>query len=167
MIRIQEILDQVAANNANADLQLIQRAYVFAAQAHAGQTRLSGEPYLSHPLAVAFTLSAMGFDEPTVAAGLLHDTVEDTSVTLEDLAEIFPAEVVNAVRLLTHDKGTDYDDYVREIRNDPVAKAVKTADLMHNSDPARLALADVTPEKRLRLSETYARAKRILAGADE
>lgn len=60
MIRIQEILDKVAANNQNADLELIQKAYVFAATAHAGQTRLSGEPYLSHPLAVADTLAEMG-----------------------------------------------------------------------------------------------------------
>jgi len=67
MIRIQEILDKVAANNHDANLELIQKAYVFAATAHAGQTRLSGEPYLSHPLAVAYTLADMGFDEPTVA----------------------------------------------------------------------------------------------------
>ena len=71
MIRIQEILDKVSAGNPNADLELIQRAYVFAATAHAGQTRLSGEPYLSHPLAVASILAGMGFDEPTIAAGLL------------------------------------------------------------------------------------------------
>ena len=83
MIRIQEILDKVSANNKNANLELIRHAYVYAATAHAGQTRLSGEPYLSHPLAVASTLAEMGFDEPTVAAGLLHDTVEDTKATIE------------------------------------------------------------------------------------
>lgn len=97
MIRIQEILDKVAANNQNADLELIQRAYVFAATAHAGQTRLSGEPYLSHPLAVADTLAEMGFDEPTVAAGLLHDTVEDTKATIEEMDENFGEEVADIV----------------------------------------------------------------------
>ena len=89
MIRIQEILDKVAANNHDANLELIQKAYVFAATAHAGQTRLSGEPYLSHPLAVAYTLADMGFDEPTVAAGLLHDTVEDTGTTIEEIDDKF------------------------------------------------------------------------------
>ena len=97
MIRIQEILDKVAAKNKDANLELIQKAYVFAAAAHAGQTRLSGEPYLSHPLAVADTLADMGFDEPTVAAGLLHDTVEDTSVTIDDIAENFGDEVADIV----------------------------------------------------------------------
>ena len=97
MIRIQEILDKVAANNQNADLELIQKAYVFAATAHAGQTRLSGEPYLSHPLAVADTLAEMGFDEPTVAAGLLHDTVEDTKATIEEIDENFGEEVADIV----------------------------------------------------------------------
>lgn len=139
------------------------KAMDIAYKAHHGQTDKCGAPYILHPVHLAEQME----DEYSCCAALLHDTVEDTSVTLEDLTEIFPAEVVNAVRLLTHDKGTDYDDYVREIRNDPVAKAVKTADLMHNSDPARLALADVTPEKRHQLAETYARAKRILSGADE
>lgn len=97
MIRIQEILDKVAANNNDADLELIQKAYVFAATAHAGQTRLSGEPYLSHPLAVADTLAEMGFDEPTVVAGLLHDTVEDTKATLEEIEENFGEEVADIV----------------------------------------------------------------------
>ena len=97
MIRIQEILDKVAANNQNADLELIQKAYVFAATAHAGQTRLSGEPYLSHPLSVADTLAEMGFDEPTVAAGLLHDTVEDTKATIEEIDENFGEEVADIV----------------------------------------------------------------------
>ena len=97
MIRIQEILDKVAANNQTADQELIQKAYVFAATAHAGQTRLSGEPYLSHPLAVADTLAEMGFDEPTVAAGLLHDTVEDTKATIEEIDENFGEEVADIV----------------------------------------------------------------------
>ena len=97
MIRIQEILDKVSASNPNADLELIQRAYVFAATAHAGQTRLSGEPYLSHPLAVASILAEMGFDEPTISAGLLHDTVEDTKATIEELDENFGEEVADIV----------------------------------------------------------------------
>ena len=97
MIRIQEILDLVAAHNHDANLELIQKAYVFAAAAHVGQTRLSGEPYLSHPLAVAHRLAEMGFDEATVAAGLLHDTVEDTKATIEEIDEQFGEEVADIV----------------------------------------------------------------------
>lgn len=97
MIRIQEILDKAAANNQNANLELIQHAYVYAATAHAGQTRLSGEPYLSHPLAVADILADMGFDEPTIAAGLLHDTVEDTHSTIDEISENFGDEVADIV----------------------------------------------------------------------
>ncbi len=97
MIRIQEILDLVGAHNHEANLELIQKAYVFAAAAHVGQTRLSGEPYLSHPLAVAHRLAEMGFDEATVAAGLLHDTVEDTKATIEEIDEQFGEEVADIV----------------------------------------------------------------------
>lgn len=97
MIRIQEILDLVAAHNHEANLELIQKAYVFAAAAHVGQTRLSGEPYLSHPLAVAHRLAEMGFDEATIAAGLLHDTVEDTKATIEEIDEQFGEEVADIV----------------------------------------------------------------------
>ena len=143
MIRIQEILDQVAANNANADLQLIQRAYVFAAQAHAGQTRLSGEPYLSHPLAVAFTLSAMGFDEPTVAAGLLHDTVEDTGTSIEDIDSMFGEEVADIVDGVTKINTIAFENreeaqaenirkMILAMSHDMRVLMVKLADRLHN-----------------------------------
>lgn len=97
MIRIQQILDTFESKNPNEDVSLIQKAYVFAAAYHEGQTRLSGEPYLSHPLAVAYTLATMGFDAPTIAAGLLHDTVEDTKATIEDIDAEFGEEVADIV----------------------------------------------------------------------
>ena len=138
------------------------KAMAIAYKAHHGQVDKCGTPYILHPVHLAEQMK----DEYSCCAALLHDTVEDTSVTLEELAEIFPPEVVNAVRLLTHEKGTDYDEYVLAIKDDRIAAAVKMADLMHNSDPERLALADITPEKRAELAGTYGRAKRLLAGTE-
>ncbi len=138
------------------------KAMDIAYKAHHGQVDKCGTPYILHPVHLAEQMK----DEYSCCAALLHDTVEDTSVTLEELAEIFPPEVVEAVRLLTHDKNTDYDEYILAIRDNTIARAVKTADLMHNSDPERLALADITPEKRNSLAEIYGRAKRLLAGTE-
>ena len=143
MIRIQEILDKVAANNNDADLELIQKAYVFAATAHAGQTRLSGEPYLSHPLAVADTLAEMGFDEPTVVAGLLHDTVEDTKATLEEIEENFGEEVADIVDGVTKISKISFENkeeaqaenirkMILAMSHDMRVLMVKLADWLHN-----------------------------------
>lgn len=102
-------------------------------------------------------------DEITVCVALLHDVVEDTSVTFDELEREFPPEVTDALRLLTHEKGTDYFSYVKEIRKNPVAKAVKLADIAHNSDETRLIGCDsVTEEKRMYWQRKYARAKAIL-----
>ena len=143
MIRIQEILDKVASRDPQANLELIQRAYVFAAAHHAGQTRLSGEPYLSHPLAVANTLAEMGFDEPSVAAGLLHDTVEDTKATIDELAEQFGDEVADIVDGVTkislipfENKEEAQAENIRKMilamSHDMRVLMVKLADRMHN-----------------------------------
>ena len=143
MIRIQEILDKIAAHNPSADLELIQKAYVFAATAHVGQTRLSGEPYLSHPLAVADTLAEMGFDEATVAAGLLHDTVEDTKATIEELDENFGEDVADIVDGVTkismipfENKEEAQAENIRKMilamSHDMRVLMVKLADRLHN-----------------------------------
>ncbi len=143
MIRIQEVLDKVSANNKNANLELIRHAYVYAATAHAGQTRLSGEPYLSHPLAVASTLAEMGFDEPTVAAGLLHDTVEDTKATIEEIDENFGEDVADIVDGVTkismipfENKEEAQAENIRKMilamSHDMRVLMVKLADRLHN-----------------------------------
>ncbi len=143
MIRIQEILDKVSANNKNANLELIRHAYIYAATAHAGQTRLSGEPYLSHPLAVASTLAEMGFDEPTVAAGLLHDTVEDTKATIEEIDENFGEDVADIVDGVTkismipfENKEEAQAENIRKMilamSHDMRVLMVKLADRLHN-----------------------------------
>lgn len=143
MIRIQEIIDKMRRHNPEANLELIQRAYVYAASAHAGQTRLSGEPYLSHPLAVADTLAEMGFDEPTVAAGLLHDTVEDTKATIEQIDDDFGEEVADIVDGVTkislipfENKEEAQAENIRKMilamSHDMRVLMVKLADRLHN-----------------------------------
>ncbi len=89
MVRLEDIVDKVSAYNTGADLEVIKKAYVFSAVVHQGQTRLSGEPYLSHPLEVANILAELKMDSISVATGLLHDTVEDTHTTVEKIEELF------------------------------------------------------------------------------
>ena len=101
MLRINDIVDRVLSYNPNADVDLIRKAYVFSAKVHIGQVRLSGEPYLIHPLEVAGILTQMKLDVASVATGLLHDTVEDTLTTLKDIQENFGEEVAQLVDGLT------------------------------------------------------------------
>ncbi|MDR1487298.1 MAG: bifunctional (p)ppGpp synthetase/guanosine-3',5'-bis(diphosphate) 3'-pyrophosphohydrolase [Deltaproteobacteria bacterium] len=96
-VRIGEIIDSLLEQNPDADDDMVRRAYVFAASAHHGMTRRSGEPYLNHPLAVAAILCDMKLDISAVAAGLLHDTVEDTDVKVEDIRKNFGVDVANIV----------------------------------------------------------------------
>ena len=101
MIRINDILDKVAETNPEADLDIIDRAYIFSARVHDGQTRLSGEPYLLHPLEVAGLLADMNLDPVSIAAGLLHDVVEDTHASPEEIETIFGHEVQHIVSGVT------------------------------------------------------------------
>src|SRR6188474_1928814 len=101
MLRFNDVADKVLEINPDADLGLLQKAYVFAAKVHEGQQRLSGEPYLVHPLAVASILVDLRMDEMTVAAGLLHDTLEDTLTTSDELLRLFGEQVVFLVDGLT------------------------------------------------------------------
>ncbi|OGD18284.1 MAG: hypothetical protein A2W03_14185 [Candidatus Aminicenantes bacterium RBG_16_63_16] len=97
MIRFDDILDKVAASYGEKDINLLKKAYVFAARAHKGQTRRSGEPYLSHPLEVASMLADLKLDNTTLVAALLHDVLEDTEVTPAEIRENFGAEVADLV----------------------------------------------------------------------
>jgi guanosine-3',5'-bis(diphosphate) 3'-pyrophosphohydrolase len=100
-IRFEDILTRMEQQRPDLDEDLLRHAYVFAANRHQGQIRRSGEPYLNHPLTVAWILSDMGLDEETVAAGLLHDLLEDTATTAEELEIEFGAEVARLVMALT------------------------------------------------------------------
>lgn len=101
MIRIDDILEAVQSYHSGADLEAIRKAYVYSAKVHQGQTRLSGDPYLTHPLEVAHILTALYMDVPTVVTGLLHDTLEDTLTTVEELQQLFGDEVAGMVDGLT------------------------------------------------------------------
>ena len=128
-------------------------------EAHHGQQDKSGMPYIFHPYHLAEQMP----DEITVCTALLHDVVEDTSVTIDELKKYFPEEVTDAVRLLTHQKGTDYFEYIRALAKNPIARIVKLADLAHNSDESRLTgCSRIPPEEALRLRQKYARAKAML-----
>src|SRR5688572_14731709 len=101
MIRFETLLDTVRSYSPDADVELLRRAYVFSASEHRGQVRHSGEPYLIHPLAVADFLADMKLDVVAVAAGLLHDVVEDTLTTIERIDELFGPEVAHVVEGVT------------------------------------------------------------------
>jgi GTP pyrophosphokinase len=101
MIRITDILDAISAYHPEADLDLVERAYIYSARVHEGQVRLSGEPYLSHPLEVAGLLTELKLDTVSVAAGLLHDVLEDAGVTAEELQEMFGPQVTHIVKGVT------------------------------------------------------------------
>ncbi len=101
MLRFNDIADRILEYNPACDLALLQRAYVFCAKVHEGQERLSGEPYLVHPLEVAGILVEMKMDDITVAAGLLHDAVEDTLTTVEEIDRLFGEELAFVVDGLT------------------------------------------------------------------
>ncbi|RUM89591.1 MAG: GTP pyrophosphokinase [Thermodesulfatator sp.] len=143
MIRISDILDQIQGYLPGANTHLVEKAYVFAARAHAGQIRKSGEPYLAHPLAVAYILAQMRMDLPTIAAGLLHDTVEDSAVTLEDIRRHFGEEVallVDGVTKLSalpqasrlQREAENYRKMLLAMAQDLRVILVKLADRLHN-----------------------------------
>ena len=134
------------------------RAMQIAYAAHQGQTDKAGVPYIFHPIHLAEQME----DEITCCAALLHDTVEDTAVTAEMLAAEFPEEILEAVKLLTHDPDTDYFDYVRRIRSNPIALKVKLADLAHNSDVSRFSGVAVPQDRIGYFRDKYTKAKAIL-----
>ena len=138
---------------------LTNKAMKIAYEVHHGQTDKSGQPYIFHPYHLAEQMT----DEITVCVALLHDVMEDTDVTYEELVKEFPKEVTDALLLLTHREGTDYYDYVRAIKQNPYAKAVKLADIAHNSDQSRMAGCEDVSEGQLRYwQEKYSKAKAIL-----
>jgi len=135
---------------------LTKKAMKLCFTAHKDQLDKSGLPYVFHP----FHLAEQMTDEFTTVAALLHDVVEDTEYTFSDLADMgFPEEVLAALRLLTHDPAVPYMDYVAQAKSNPIARAVKIADLLHNSDPTRL---DVLTPRDIERAEKYQKALRLL-----
>jgi Guanosine polyphosphate pyrophosphohydrolases/synthetases len=137
---------------------MTKKAMKLAYEAHQGQRDKNGMPYIFHPMHLAEQMA----DENTTVCALLHDVVEDTPYTLAGLENIgFHPEVIEALTLLTHDKSVPYMDYVRKIKTNRIASAVKLADLRHNSDLSRLGTVDDDALKRV---EKYRQAMSILAG---
>lgn len=127
---------------------LYQQALAIAKDAHKGQVDKAGVDYIQHPLFVASLVEG----ELAKTVGLLHDVVEDSDWTLEDLRkEGLPEEVVQAVGILTKKRNENYEEYILRVKQNPLARQVKLADLKHNSDLSRLA--NVTDRDRKRVAK--------------
>jgi GTP diphosphokinase / guanosine-3',5'-bis(diphosphate) 3'-diphosphatase len=162
MINLAQFIIQIESFNANVNIPLIRRAYEFSDRAHSGQKRESGEPYITHCLEVAFILAEQHLDSATIAAGLIHDVVEDTSVTIEEIRKEFGDEIALLVDGVTNLGKVKFEsreegqvEYFRKMllsmARDIRVILIKLADRLHNMR----TLQFVKPEKRQRVaSET-------------
>ena len=135
---------------------LTKKALKLCFEAHKNQVDKSEMPYVFHPFHLA---EQMGTEETTIVA-LLHDVIEDTNYTIDDVRKMgFPEIVIDALVLMTHDESVPYMEYVKQIKKNSIAKAVKLADLKHNSDLSRLNVVD---EKAVARAEKYRQAIQLL-----
>ncbi len=159
MVRFNDIVDDVLAYNPQADVGMLERAYVFSAKAHKGQTRLSGEPYLIHPLEVAHVLTRMNLDVPSVVSGLLHDTIEDSYVSKKELEEYFGTDVAELVDGVTKiskiplktsgdPHGESFRKMLLAMSKDIRVLLIKLADRYHNMQ----TLNFMSPEKQVEIA---------------
>ncbi len=162
---LEPLFRAVRANHPKADLGLLERAYNVAEQMHRGQLRKSGDPYITHPLAVTTILADIGMTEPTLVAALLHDTVEDTPYTLDQLRTDFGEEVALLVDGVTKLDKVKYGDSAQAetIRKMIVAMSrdirvlvIKLADRLHNMRTLRYVKAETQERKSRETLEIYA-----------
>lgn len=143
MLRFNDILERLTSYNPHADTDLLKKAYVFSAKVHTGQARLSGEPYLTHPLEVAGILTQLKLDVASLATGLLHDTVEDTLTTLGEIQENFGDEIAQLVDGLTkisqislrsseEHQAENFRKMILAMVKDTRVILIKLADRLHN-----------------------------------
>ncbi|MBL8112040.1 MAG: bifunctional (p)ppGpp synthetase/guanosine-3',5'-bis(diphosphate) 3'-pyrophosphohydrolase, partial [Acidobacteria bacterium] len=162
MSRLEDLLEKVRAYHPKVDEDLLRRAYEYCEAAHRDQMRSSGEPYLIHPIAVAMILAEMRLDETSIATGLLHDTIEDTGVTQEKLAELFGTDVAHLVNGVTKigkfaftskeaQQAETFRKMLLAMTDDLRVILVKLADRLHNmrtlehlSEPKRRSIAQET-----------------------
>ena len=138
---------------------LTKKALLISFNAHKDQVDKSGMPYAYHPYHVAERMKT----EIATCVALLHDVVEDTDITLDDLkAQGFPNEVINALSLLTHKKNVSYMDYIKALKENPIATEVKLADLGHNSDYTRIGKFESLTEADKKRLDKYDKAIRLL-----
>ena len=136
---------------------LTKKALKLCFDAHKNQVDKTGMPYVFHPFHIAEQMS----DEISTICALLHDVIEDTKYTFNDIRNMgFPQEVIDVLILLTHEDNVPYMEYVEKINENPIARQVKLADLRHNSDLTRLNIID---EKALVRSEKYKKAMELLS----
>ena len=136
----------------------VTRALEIAINAHRGQFDIAGVEYIRHLMAVAASLNMK--DPDAVVVALLHDVLEGTVVTVEDLAKDFPPKIINALRALTPQAGEDYMSFIPRCAENPLARMVKIADLRHDMDPGRLK--NVKKDDRKQLRTKYASALNYL-----
>jgi len=160
MIRLNDIAEKINRYLPGSDLSLIEKAYVFSAKVHQGQVRLSGEPYLTHPLEVAAILADMKMDIYTVATGLLHDTVEDTYATLDEIKETFGLEVgtlvdgltkISKITLTSHEEqqAESFRKMLLAMAKDIRIVLIKLADRLHNMR----TLGFLSPENQVKIAQ--------------
>src|SRR6185312_14430280 len=160
MIRFEDLLEKVRAYSPDADVELLRRAYVFSAFEHRGQVRHSGEPYLIHPLAVADFLADMRLDAVAIAAGLLHDVVEDTLTTIERIEELFGPAVAHVVEGVTkisaipfssseERQAENFRKMLLAMVDDIRVVVVKLADRLHNMR----TLNHLPEERRIKIAQ--------------
>jgi len=116
-VTIEGVIEKIGKYNPKADMDLIRRAYEFAANVHEGQSRLSGEPYINHPLATASILTDLEMDAKSIAAALLHDVIEDTGVHVDELAKVFDKEIAQLVDGVTKLKLADFEMRAPELEH--------------------------------------------------
>ncbi len=163
MLRLNDILDRVSAYHPSPDLDIIKKAYVYSAKVHQGQIRKSGEPYLIHPLEVAGILADLKLDEASIVTGLLHDTIEDTLATPEELTELFGDEIAQLVDGVTklsqfsasalvsqeEKQAENFRKMIVAMARDIRVILVKLADRTHNMR----TLEHMPPEKQQRIAQ--------------
>jgi GTP diphosphokinase / guanosine-3',5'-bis(diphosphate) 3'-diphosphatase len=158
--KFRELLRTMRANRPGDDLELVRKAYEFSQKNHAGQSRASGEPYLVHPLGVAQVLAEMKMDAVAIAAGLLHDSVEDTSVTIVDIRKEFGEQVAHIVEGVTKisqiDFATREEQQAENLRKMMLAMVddirvvlIKLADRLHNMR----TLEHLAPERQQKIAK--------------
>src|SRR5437899_7021448 len=160
MIRFEDLLEKVRAYSPDTDVELLRKAYVFSAFEHRGQVRHSGEPYLIHPLAVADVLAGMKLYAVAIAAGLLHDVVEDTLTTIERIEELFGPDVAHVVEGVTkisaipfqsseERQAENFRKMLLAMVDDIRVVVVKLADRLHNMR----TLSHLPDDRRLKIAQ--------------
>ncbi|MDP4032980.1 MAG: HD domain-containing protein [Pseudorhodobacter sp.] len=160
MMRQYDLIERVRAYNPNTNEALLNRAYVYAMKAHGDQRRASGDPYFSHPIEVAAILTDLKLDDSTIAAALLHDTIEDTDATRAEIDQLFGAEIgaivdgltkIERLNLVSREEAQaeNLRKLLLAISQDVRVLLVKLADRLHNMR----TLQYMPPEKRTRIAQ--------------